>query len=154
MPRRYIVIVIVLTLCQSGWRGHFAQAAPGCGTGHTGVECDQMLQQQRNQRMEDARAMFQDNLNRHSNLIKTIEISYKCNLTDEASTQAAMIHAEGAMFDERLQAGLLDDRTISVRDFTLRGIDAGKHAVEEGACTRMTPAERGRLRALVGSLVR
>jgi hypothetical protein len=40
---------------------------------------------------------------------------------------------------------------MSIKEFTQRGVQAGEDAAADGICTRMTPAERGRLRSLVGT---
>jgi hypothetical protein len=89
-----------------------------------------------------------------SNLIKTVEISYKCGLADQLSANLAIRNIQSAMVEEAIRAGLADDQTMrtDINDLSQRGIDAGFAAAEEGACSRMTPAERGRLHALVGSL--
>jgi hypothetical protein len=89
------------------------------------------------------------------NLIKTVELSYKCGLADQRSAGVAIMTVQSGMVEELTQVGLFSDQTMrtGIKDVTQRGVDAGFAAAEEGACTRMTPAERGRLRALVGSML-
>ena len=105
------------------------------------------------QMIEDARAMVRESWANYSDLIKTVEVGYKCGLAPELSANIAIQNIQITMVNEWVRAGLgfFNDKTMSSEEFVQRGVQAGKDAAADGACTRMTPAERGRLRSLIGT---
>lgn len=56
------------------------------------------------------------------------------------------------MQNQLIQAGLLGDSTLRIDRVTAIAAKAGQNAAREGACFHMSPAERGRLRAMVAAL--
>ena len=110
-------------------------------------------QARQRQMIEDAKAMVRESWSNYRNLIEEIEIGYKCDVVDQLSASVAIRKIQVVMQRELNKAGLIGDSTMSIQDFTINGVQAGKNAAESGACTRMTPASRGRLRAMVSDLM-
>jgi hypothetical protein len=110
-------------------------------------------QAKRKQQIEDARAMVRESWDGYGNVIEKIEIGYKCGVVDQLSGNVAVRQVQVAMQNELNRAGLIGDTTMSIQDITTNSVQAGKKAFEEGACTRMTPASRGRLRSMVSDLM-
>lgn len=110
-------------------------------------------QAQQNQRIEDARAMVRESWSQSGGLIEGIEVGYKCGVIDEQSAQLAIRSVQVSMDDELNRAGLIGDRAMNIEQTTLNFINTGKASVQNGACSRLTPAMRGRLRAMVSSLM-
>jgi hypothetical protein len=97
--------------------------------------------------------MVRENWASDVSLIKTVEIAFKCGLVDKTSAEVAILHVQSSMYDEFIAAGLSPGPgSPSIKEFTQRGVDAGYDTADSGTCASMTPAERGRLRALVASL--
>ena len=110
------------------------------------------IQEKREQQIEDARAMVRESWATYGNVIEAIETGYKCGVVDQLSANAALQNVEVAMRNALIHAGLIDDSTMSIQEFATGSVQAGKSAAEGGACTRMTPASRGRLRSMVSDL--
>ena len=111
-------------------------------------------QARRNQRTDDARAMVKDSWKKYRGIVEAIETGYKCDVVDQLSANVAIQKIQLAMQDELNHAGLINDPTMSVQDFTVAAVQSGKAAADGGACTHMTPAWRGRLRSIVSDLMR
>ena len=115
---------------------------------------EERAQAMRNQRINDSRAMVKESWGKYRGVIEAIETGYKCDVVDQLSANVAVEKLQVAMQDELNHAGLIGDPTMSVQDFTTGAVQAGKAAAESGACTKLTPAWRGRLRSIVSDLMR
>lgn len=89
----------------------------------------------------------------YGQFIKSVEIGYKCGVLDQLSANFAVHSIQISMQKELANAGLLGDPTMSIEQITANYVRTGKEAVQDGACTRMTPAMRGRLRATASALM-
>jgi hypothetical protein len=112
------------------------------------------LEKKQNQIIEDARAMVKESWENYRIQIEMIEIGYKCDVIDKFPADATIQKIQSTMRYGLARAGLSGDPTMSVEDFAKEAIQAGKDAAEQGACTRLTAAERGRLRSMVSDLMR
>lgn len=109
----------------------------------------------RHQAVEDARAAVRESWEHSGKTIETIVIGYKCDVIDQFSANLAVQKIQSRMQDELLQAGVIPDAssTAEIERITADSVDNGKAAAQKGECDRMTPASRGRLRALLGALI-
>jgi hypothetical protein len=109
----------------------------------------------RDQRVEDARAAVRESWAVSGKTIETMMIGYKCNVIDQLSANMAVQTVQLRMQDELWRAGVVPDASSGgeIEQITANAIASGKSAAENGACARMTPASRGRLRALLAALI-
>jgi hypothetical protein len=112
-------------------------------------------QAKQRQLMDDARAMVQESWTQYGRSIETIEVGYKCGVVDQPSASFAIQPIQSAMQGELVRAGLINDGAMyaGLQKITATSIQAGKEAADRGACTVMTPADRGRLRSIVSDLM-
>lgn len=121
--------------------------------GHpTTIKCGSW-DQSRKQRLNDARAIIKESWASYGQSIASIEIGRECSVVDTFSANFAIRKIQGLMQDELINAGLLGDPTMSIKQATANYIQAAKSAGDRDACISMTPADRGRLRATVSSLM-
>lgn len=116
-------------------------------------QVDKNIQARQSKLVEEARAMVKGDWEKYRGLIASIETGYKCDVVDQLSASVAITRIQFSMQEEVARAGISGDRTLSIKDFTDEAVRAGKAAAERGACTQLTPADRGRLRALVADLM-
>ncbi|MDB5701481.1 MAG: hypothetical protein JWL66_1680 [Sphingomonadales bacterium] len=99
-------------------------------------------------RIRDARAMVQESWEASGSIITSIEVGYRCDLLNRLQANVALQRLQNLMQSELNNAGLIGDPTMSIDQITERHVLAAKAAVQNGVCSGMTPAMRGRLRAM------
>ena len=85
--------------------------------------------------------------------IRAVIVAYKCDLVDQLSASIAIQHIEVSMRQELFSAGLGGDPTMLIEPIRRKAVGDGIANAENGACSRLSPADRGRLRAFVGALM-
>lgn len=108
----------------------------------------------KSQRTEDARAAVRESWENYRGLVEAIETGFQCEVIDPLHANVSILKIEDAMYEEQIQAGLIGDPKMSVKSFTAEAVQTGKSAAAHGACARLTPAWRGRLRSMVSNLMR
>lgn len=104
-------------------------------------------------RIEDARAMVREDWQTYGRQIEVVEIAYACDLIASWEVGVAVSKIQNLMFNVQVQAGLIDDPAMNIKDFTKPWIDIGRNVAHDGACDQMPPASRARLRAMVSALM-
>ena len=108
----------------------------------------------RNQQTIDSKAMILESWVIYTDAIATVEMGFKCNVIDQISAEFSMVQIQTAMRRIQQEAGLfISDKELDIRRLTAEAIQRGKTDAENGACGRMTPAMRGRLRSIVSGLI-
>jgi hypothetical protein len=115
---------------------------------------DQILDR-RHLAMEDARAAVRESWIISGKTMETIIVGYKCSVVDQFSANLAVQRIQSRMQDELWQASVEPDSqsTAEIEKITASSVASGEFSAENGACARMTPASRGRLRSLVAALI-
>lgn len=103
----------------------------------------------------DAMALLQQEWQQKVPIIAEIQMGLSCGFIDQTSGGFALVYLQNVMADEYLHAGT--GSTGSADDAGLErviaaGMQEGKTAANDGACERLTPADRARLRIAVGLL--
>lgn len=148
-----------LRICQA-WPNTFNAETVSTVAGQTQRVEDAAKQKQRveyvaeqNKIAEDARAMVMASWMQYAKLIEAISMGYQCKIVEEVSASVAVRIIQVSMQNELNRAGLFNDTTMSVDDFSASAIKTGKAAATSKACSRISPEWRGRLRAMVSDLI-
>jgi hypothetical protein len=102
--------------------------------------------------VEDNRAMLREGWAEWVSVIQAIEIGYKCGFILGPLANAAQMKIRMIMVNELSKLGLSGDPTMNPVDYVNRAIVSGEKAATEDACTRITPADRARLRLYVSEI--
>ena len=105
------------------------------------------------QRISDARAAVKESWTQYQGIITTIDTGYRCDVINVMSANLAITKIQEFMDDEKAKYGLIGDVNTSIEAATTDAVHASKAEVENGACKRITPAWRGKIRALVSDLM-
>jgi hypothetical protein len=103
---------------------------------------------------EDTRAMVRQTWATYGQSIKDSEIALKCNLVDQFAASLAIRNVQTSMHDLLVRAGLFGETELNIDRETERYVQTGQRAVQDGACTSMTPLARDQLRQSVLGLAR
>jgi hypothetical protein len=103
---------------------------------------------------EDSRAMVRRTWATYGQSIKDTEIALRCNLVDQFAATLAIRNVQNTMHDLLLRAGLFGETELNIDRETERFVQTGQRAVQDGACTSMTPLARDQLRQAVLGLAR
>lgn len=109
---------------------------------------------QQQQRVDEARAALRERWDLYRGPLRAIELAYACQVVDKLSANAAMQRVEVYMRDDAVHAGLAADPMADQHAVVLGIAKAGRAEANAGACDRLTPAQRGRMRILVADLMR
>lgn len=95
------------------------------------------LDQSRQRRIEDARAMVRETWASYEPAIISIVIGSKCGVYGDPSANIAIRKLQIAMQDALISAGLIGDPTMSIEQVTANYVKEGNKAVQGGACARL-----------------
>ena len=98
--------------------------------------------------------MVREDWEKYRTPIESLEIGFRCELVDKVSGDYALQKLKVSMQGELIRAGLIGDSAMSIDNFVSNAIEAGKTQAVNGACERMSPADRGHFRAWVAALIR
>ncbi len=101
---------------------------------------------------EDTRAMVRQTWATYGQSIKDSEVALKCNLVDQFAASLAIRNVQTSMHDLLIRAGLFGETELNIDRETERYVQTGQRAVQDGACTAMTPLARDQLRQSVLTL--
>lgn len=111
-------------------------------------------QPDRGQLAEEARAMLREDWAKYRDLMRALQVGVKCGAVDAFPADLATRRLTNTMMDEWIRAGLANDSATDPQRLTRRWVDEGKELADKpGACERLTPALRARLRKAADKLM-
>jgi len=114
---------------------------------------DQISRQKRAQEDADARAMVLESWPMYRREIEEIAVGFKCDVVDGLSADVAIRAIEVEMSQSLIDGHVMDTRGLDIKRFADDAVQSGRDAAAQGACNRLTPADRGRLRSYVTMLM-
>lgn len=107
------------------------------------------------QRVIEARAMLREDWEQYRAFVLALQLGVQCGAVEAPLAKAAVTRLHVAMIDEQANAGLLNDRVTDPQTVMRDWLDQAQTAAEApGACARLTPAMRARLRNAADALIR
>lgn len=106
--------------------------------------------------LDDARAAVFEGWRPYARVIWALQMGYSCDVLDQLSVSQAVLRVQVQMRHEQDFSGLASDSaaTIELGAFTERALAMARGDAKNGACKKLTPGDRGRMRMLVGDLLR
>lgn len=106
--------------------------------------------------IDDARAAVFEGWRVYRPVFWSLQMALSCDVAEAWAVNAAALRVQVQMQHEQDRAGLVADEatTIAIGTFTEKSLAIGRADAARGICQRLTPGERGRMRLLVGDLMR
>lgn len=122
---------------------------------HGGAALAQTYDAETTNRMrQEARDMVREDWAKYNDLIRALHLGEHCGAVEAFQVELATRRLTNTMLDEWIRAGLVNDRLTDPQRLTRDWIGQAKDdAGKPGACNRLTPALRARLRKTADDLI-
>lgn len=99
--------------------------------------------------------MLREDWAKYRDLVMALQLGVKCGAVEAFPAELATTRVSNLMMDEWARAGLLNDPATDPQRVTRDWVEQARAAAEKpGACARLTPALRARLRQAADALIR
>lgn len=98
--------------------------------------------------------MLREDWAKYRDLTRALQVGVKCGAVEAFPADLATRRLTNTMMDEWIRAGLVNDPATDPQRVSRRWVDEGKELADKpGACERLTPALRARLRKAADDLM-